>query len=465
MSRSTRCSARPASSASTRSSSCSTPRRCSRTNRCPRAGASRSSATPAVPASSPPTRAPAPGSRSPSCATATQDGVAGVRRARRVGRQPGRPRRRRDSGEQYERALRVVLADDRRRRGPRDLRPAARHRRPTTSLARSRGRRPTPATKPLVACFLGRAGVPDGAARRAGRRARSRRSRSPKPPRRRSAGPPTWPTGGAVRRERCRSFHGHRRRRRTPGSSTRASRRARGPTTRRGSTPLTRPASLDCFGIPVLRRARRRRRTPQRRRRASSGFPVALKAGGADLVHKTDVGGVALGLTRCRRGARRLRRHGDAARRRDGRRDRAAHGRARRRDDRRRHPGPVVRPARAVRDGRRHCRAARGPTLRLVPLTDVDAHELVRSLRGSPLLFGYRGQPSVDVAVAGRPAAARRPLADDMPEISEMDLQPGHRVRTGRDRRRRQDAAGALPRRRCPPASAACASDRSALPS
>src|SRR6185437_9254822 len=31
--------------------------------------------------------------------------------------------------------------------------------------------------------------------------------------------------------------------------------------------------------------------------------------------------------------------------------------------------------------------------VRILPLTDIDAHDLVRSLRGSPLLFGYRGAP------------------------------------------------------------------------
>ena len=32
-----------------------------------------------------------------------------------------------------------------------------------------------------------------------------------------------------------------------------------------------------------------------------------------------------------------------------------------------------------------------------LPVTDEDAHQLVRSLRGSQLLFGYRGAPAVDV--------------------------------------------------------------------
>ena len=63
-------------------------------------------------------------------------------------------------------------------------------------------------------------------------------------------------------------------------------------------------------------------------------------------------------------------------------------------------------------------------TLRLVPMTDVDAHEVVRSLRGSPLLFGYRGQPEVDVAALEDLLLRVARLADEIPEVSEMDLNP-----------------------------------------
>jgi acyl-CoA synthetase (NDP forming) len=63
-------------------------------------------------------------------------------------------------------------------------------------------------------------------------------------------------------------------------------------------------------------------------------------------------------------------------------------------------------------------------TLRIVPLTDVDAHELVRSLRGSPLLFGYRGRPLVDAAALEDLLLRVGRLADDVPEVAEMDLNP-----------------------------------------
>ena len=35
--------------------------------------------------------------------------------------------------------------------------------------------------------------------------------------------------------------------------------------------------------------------------------------------------------------------------------------------------------------------------VRVLPLTDLDAAELVRAVRAAPLLFGYRGSEPVDV--------------------------------------------------------------------
>jgi acyl-CoA synthetase (NDP forming) len=62
--------------------------------------------------------------------------------------------------------------------------------------------------------------------------------------------------------------------------------------------------------------------------------------------------------------------------------------------------------------------------LRIVPITDADARELVRSLRGSPLLFGYRGRPAVDVAALEDLLMRVGYLADEISEVHEMDLNP-----------------------------------------
>jgi acyl-CoA synthetase (NDP forming) len=63
-------------------------------------------------------------------------------------------------------------------------------------------------------------------------------------------------------------------------------------------------------------------------------------------------------------------------------------------------------------------------TLRLVPMTDIDAAEVVRSLRSSPLLFGYRGMPPVDVTALEDLLLRVSLLADEVPEVEEMDCNP-----------------------------------------
>jgi acyl-CoA synthetase (NDP forming) len=62
--------------------------------------------------------------------------------------------------------------------------------------------------------------------------------------------------------------------------------------------------------------------------------------------------------------------------------------------------------------------------LQIVPITDEDARRIVRSLRGSPLLFGYRGRPAVDVAGLEDLVLRVGRLADELPQVSEMDLNP-----------------------------------------
>jgi acetyl coenzyme A synthetase (ADP forming)-like protein len=61
---------------------------------------------------------------------------------------------------------------------------------------------------------------------------------------------------------------------------------------------------------------------------------------------------------------------------------------------------------------------------RVLPVTDVDAAELIRSLRGSALLFGYRSQPAADVAAIEDVILRVARLAADLHEIAEVDLNP-----------------------------------------
>ena len=181
---------------------------------------------------------------------------------------------------------------------------------------------------------------------------------------------------------------------------------------------------LDAAGIPRLRAVGVTSAQQARHSAARMGLPVALKAAGPDLVHKSDVGGVRLDL----------RSEADVE---DAYRDMAS-----RLGDRMTgaivqqmaRPGvetivgvvqdPLFGPLVMFGLGGVATELLGDRAFRILPLTDLDAADLVRSLRASPLLFGYRG--SAPVAVAGLQQILQRVarLAEKVAEIRELDLNP-----------------------------------------
>jgi acetyl coenzyme A synthetase (ADP forming)-like protein len=154
------------------------------------------------------------------------------------------------------------------------------------------------------------------------------------------------------------------------------------------------------------------------------GYPVVLKVGSARIVHKTDVGGVALGLA-----------SRDAAYQAFA----EMHGRFGSGMDgavvQRMTPAglevivgvtqdPLFGPLLLFGLGGVTAELLADRALRILPVTNEDAHELVRALRASPLLFGYRGSPPLDVVALEDLIMRVAQLAQDVPEITEMDLNP-----------------------------------------
>jgi acyl-CoA synthetase (NDP forming) len=178
------------------------------------------------------------------------------------------------------------------------------------------------------------------------------------------------------------------------------------------------------FGIPVAPVRRAASAAEAAEAADAIGYPVAVKAGAPELVHKTDAGGVRLGLTTP-----------DAVRAAFSDMD-AALGDAL--------GGVVVQPmveagietiVGVTQDpnfgplvlfgmGGIAAELVRDTALRLVPVTDVDAAELVRALRSSPILFGYRGTPAADVGALEDLLVRVGRLADDIPEVRELDCNP-----------------------------------------
>jgi acyl-CoA synthetase (NDP forming) len=61
---------------------------------------------------------------------------------------------------------------------------------------------------------------------------------------------------------------------------------------------------------------------------------------------------------------------------------------------------------------------------RLAPLTDTDADELVQSGKAGLLVRGFRGAPPADVRALADVVLRVARLADDLPEVVELDLNP-----------------------------------------
>jgi acyl-CoA synthetase (NDP forming) len=65
-----------------------------------------------------------------------------------------------------------------------------------------------------------------------------------------------------------------------------------------------------------------------------------------------------------------------------------------------------------------------GAGFRIAPLTDVDAEELVHAGKAGRLVAGFRGAPPADGEALTDLILRLSQLADDLPEVAELDLNP-----------------------------------------
>ena len=70
--------------------------------------------------------------------------------------------------------------------------------------------------------------------------------------------------------------------------------------------------------------------------------------------------------------------------------------------------------------------------VRITPVTDLDAHEMLRSLKTFPLLDGYRGAPRCDVGAIEDVLLRVSAMVEAHPEIVELDCNPLIARRTAR---------------------------------
>ena len=157
---------------------------------------------------------------------------------------------------------------------------------------------------------------------------------------------------------------------------------------------------------------------------AEIGYPVVLKALGSTLLHKTDVGGVKLGLA-----------DEPAVRSAFTSMQQALGDRLEGVLVQRMLPAGVEMVVGGIND------PALGPVImggtggilvelfadtvfRMCPLTDADAEEMVSEMKGRALLRGYRGAAPADEQAFQGALLAISQLLDACPEILEMDINP-----------------------------------------
>jgi acetyl coenzyme A synthetase (ADP forming)-like protein len=184
---------------------------------------------------------------------------------------------------------------------------------------------------------------------------------------------------------------------------------------------------LSCYGLAMPESALVD--TPEAAGRAAEELagPVAIKAVAPTLVHKTDAGGVALGL---------VGRHAVAGAAREMGRSAAAAGHVLEGYlVQRMAPAgvemlvgvvhdPLFGPIVACGGGGTTAELIGDVAVRLTPVTDRDAHDMVRSLRTYPLLRGYRGAMTVDLDALENVVLRLAAMVDEQAEIAELDMNP-----------------------------------------
>jgi len=160
---------------------------------------------------------------------------------------------------------------------------------------------------------------------------------------------------------------------------------------------------------------------------ARLGYPVVVKAVAAGLLHKTDAGGVALGLNH----SAAVREAVDlmASRLRD-----AGHELEGLVVQRQVEGGveaivgvtldPSLGPLLVAGLGGVQVELQRDVAFRVTPVSDVDAAEMIASLRAFKLLYGFRGSPVADREALLDVIQRLSALAEAVPELVELELNP-----------------------------------------
>ncbi len=204
--------------------------------------------------------------------------------------------------------------------------------------------------------------------------------------------------------------------------------RGRGP----GPSVLPEYAARDllaAYGIPVPAVAFARSVEEAVAAAERIGYPVVLKVASPDISHKTDVGGVALGLedaaevratwsrleANVRRAAPSARLEGFEVEAQVPSGKEVLLGIQR---------DPIFGPVVVFGMGGIYVEALRDVTFRLAPLRPLSAQHMIEAVRAYPILRGVRGEPPSDLTALVEVLERVSQLAVERPEVLELDINP-----------------------------------------
>ena len=198
---------------------------------------------------------------------------------------------------------------------------------------------------------------------------------------------------------------------------------------RKSLNPAECASLCDAYGIPMPREAIARSTDDAARLAAELGFPVVMKVVSPEILHKTEAGGVVLGVKSAKEAAEAY--------------DSIVRGAKAYKSDARVEGvqiqqmlsgghevivgaltdpsfGKVV----AFGLGGVLVEVLKDVTFRLAPATESDALAMIDSIAAAEILKGVRGGAPIDRDALARIIVAVSQLAADFPEISELDLNP-----------------------------------------
>jgi acetyltransferase len=184
---------------------------------------------------------------------------------------------------------------------------------------------------------------------------------------------------------------------------------------------------LDAYGVGVAGSLKAKSIQDMKKAASKPGFPLVMKIDDPNIAHKTDAGGVVTDL-------RSIPELEDAF------------GKIEKRFSRPRkkfigvilqemvkdgvetimgmHDDPSFGPLMMFGLGGIYVEVMKDVSFKVHPLTDYDAEEMIKSVKGYPLLTGFRGSPAVDIPVLQETILRLSQLVADFPVLKSFDVNP-----------------------------------------